>query len=131
MKKTILLIEDEQQQREVLHMMFETEGFEVVAADSAEQALDHLKTLEPHVIVTDVKLGGVDGISMFEELRKDDRFQKIPFIFITGYNDPAAIERVKSFGSADYLTKPYELDELLKRVNSQFSSAKPVESGRA
>ena len=128
MQKTILLIEDETQQREVLQMMFESEGLNVVAAESAEKALEHLRSLEPHLIVTDVKLGGVDGISMFEELRKDARFMNTPFIFITGYNDPVAIERVKSFGSADYLTKPYNLDDLLLRVKQHLPPTKAVPS---
>jgi len=120
MKATILLIEDEAQQREVLQMMFESEGFQVSTADSAEQAMEYLRETVPQLIVTDVKLGGVDGISMFEQLRKDARFLAIPFIFITGYNDPVAIERVKSFGSAEYVTKPYDLDDLLTRVKNHF-----------
>ena len=120
MKATILLIEDEAQQREVLQMMFESEGFQVSTADSAEQAMEYLRETVPQLIVTDVKLGGIDGISMFEQLRKDARFLAIPFIFITGYNDPVAIERVKSFGSAEYVTKPYDLDDLLTRVKNHF-----------
>lgn len=127
---TILLIEDETQQREVLQMMFEAEGFEVVGAESAEEALAYLRTSTPQMIVTDVKLGGVDGISMFEQLRQDPRFLNVPFIFITGYNDPAAIERVKSFGSADYLTKPYDLEALLERVRKQLPPRETVPSGR-
>ncbi len=120
MTATILLIEDEAQQREVLQLMFESEGFQVTAAESAEEALEYLRTSVPQLIVTDVKLGGVDGISMFEQIRQDAKLQSVPFIFITGYNDPVAIERVKSFGSAEYVTKPYELDDLLTRVKHHF-----------
>jgi CheY-like chemotaxis protein len=128
---TILLIEDEAQQREVLQMMFEAEGFEVVGAESAERALEYLQSAVPQLVVTDVKLGGVDGISMFERLRQEERFRNVPFIFITGYNDPVAIERVKSFGAAEYLTKPYDLDALLDRVRKQFPPRESVPSGRA
>jgi two-component system response regulator GlrR len=128
--KTILLVEDEIQQREILQMMFESEGFEVTSTSSAEEALAHLRTAVPQLIVSDVKLGGVDGISMFEELRKDARLAGVPFIFITGYNDPVAIERVRSFGSADYVTKPYDLDALLERVRKQLPPGETVPTGR-
>jgi CheY-like chemotaxis protein len=127
---TILLIEDETQQREILQMMFESEGYEVVSADSAEVALAYLRTAVPHMVVTDVKLGGVDGISMFEQLRQDPKFASVPFIFITGYNDPSAIERVKSFGSAEYLTKPYNLDHLMERVKITLPPGESVPSER-
>ena len=130
MQNLILLIEDEHQQREVLQMMFESEGFEVVGLDSAEKAMDFLRSSVPDLVVTDVKLGGVDGISMFEQLRQDTRFAATPFIFITGYNDPVAIDRVKSFGSAEYLTKPYNLDSLLDLVKKHFPPTKIVSSDR-
>jgi CheY-like chemotaxis protein len=120
MTATILLIEDEAQQREVLQMMFESEGFPVTTVDSAEKALEFLQGAVPQLIVTDVKLGGVDGISMFEQLRQDTKFLNVPFIFITGYNDPVAIERVKRFGSAEYVTKPYDLGDLLALVRHHF-----------
>jgi two-component system response regulator GlrR len=129
--KTILLVEDEIQQREILQMMFESEGFEVMATSSAEEAFAYLRTAVPQLIVSDVKLGGVDGISMFEQLRKDARLAGIPFIFITGYNDPVAIERVRSFGSAEYVTKPYDLDALLERVRKQLPPGETVPTGRA
>ena len=127
-EQTILLIEDEDQQREVLQLMFESQGYTVYAADSAEKALEYLKKTLPKVVVTDVKLGGVDGISMFELIRKETRLDSVPFIFITGYNDPTAIEKVKNLGAAEYLTKPYNLDDLLTMVQKHFPPTEIIAS---
>ena len=128
---TILLVEDESQQREVLAMMFESEGYTVTGVSSAEEALTHLTTTVPQLVVTDVKLGGMDGISMFELCRQQERLSNLPFIFITGYNDPEAIERVTLLGSADYITKPYELEMLLSRVKKQCPPGGANPTGRA
>jgi CheY-like chemotaxis protein len=119
-EQTILLIEDEAQQRDVLQLMFESQGFVVYPSESAEKALAYFQQSTPTVVVTDVKLGGGDGISLFEKIRSENRYKSVPFIFITGYNDPKAIERVKSLGGAEYLTKPYELETLMTMVQKHF-----------
>ena len=116
MSHTILLVEDEEQQRFALRLLFESEGYSVLDAESAEDAYEHLKKESPTVVVTDVKLTGMDGITFFEDVRKDPRFQRIPFVFITGYNDPAAISELEKLDSVAYVTKPYNLDDLLKVV---------------
>lgn len=113
---TIILVEDEKQQREALEMLLESEGYNVVAVDSAEKAIEQFGRGNTNMIVTDVKLPGMDGISMFEQVRENPSLRQIPFIFITGYNDPAAIKRVKKLGAAGYVTKPYELEALLEMI---------------
>ncbi len=114
--QTILLVEDEAQQREVLASVLEAEGYTVVSAESAEAAIQHIGKVEPQLIVTDVKMGEMDGFSFFNHVRSLPKYSQSPFIFITGYNDPEAIDRVKQLGAAAYVTKPYELDTLLSLV---------------
>ncbi len=113
---TILLIEDEPQQRETLSTVLSGEGYDVVAVSSAEEALAWLRQSKPSIILTDIKLMGLDGFSMFEKLRDDSRYSGIPLLFLTGYNDLDVIERAKSLGAAGYLTKPYELEALLAMI---------------
>jgi DNA-binding response OmpR family regulator len=115
----LLIVEDEPQQRETLAMLFEGEGFNVRATDSAETALHILDTHRPHIVVTDVKLPGMDGITFFENVRSRVDGKHIPFIFMTAYNDVAAIERVKKMGSVDYITKPFNLEELITLVKAR------------
>ena len=115
----LLIVEDEPQQRETLAMLFEGEGFSVRATDSAENALHIFDTNRPHLVVTDVKLTGMDGISFFEQIRNRVDGKQIPFIFMTAYNDVAAIERVKKMGFVDYITKPFNLEELIALVKAR------------
>ncbi len=112
----LLIVEDEPQQRETLAMLFEGEGYSVRATESAEAALDIIRNVQPHLVVTDVKLIGVDGITFFESVRGSEGGKNIPFIFMTAYNDIAAIERVKKMGAVDYITKPFDLEELIDLV---------------
>lgn len=115
----LLIVEDEPQQRETLAMLFEGEGYSVRATDSAEAALGIIATHRPHLVVTDVKLTGLDGISFFENVRAMEAGRSIPFIFMTAYNDVDAIERVKKMGSVDYITKPFNLEDLITLVRAR------------
>jgi two-component system, OmpR family, response regulator len=115
----LLIVEDEPQQRETLAMLFEGEGYNVRATDSAETAMDILATHRPDLVITDVKLTGLDGISFFEVVRSREEGRHVPFIFMTAYNDVDAIERVKKMGSVDYITKPFNLEDLIALVRSR------------
>jgi CheY-like chemotaxis protein len=119
-QSTILLVEDEHQQRDALTMLFESEGYAVLAAETAEKGLHFLQQTVPHLVVTDVKLPEMDGFTFFDQVRSKPALQRIPFIFITGYNDPAAIEEVKKLGAVGYITKPYELENLLQMVKNNL-----------
>jgi len=115
----LLIVEDEPQQRDTLDTLFTAEGYSVRSTDSAEKAIQLLQESRPDLVVTDVKLLGMDGITFFEEVRKKEQFTSIPFIFMTAYNDAAAIERVKTFGSVEYITKPFDLEELISLVKAR------------
>jgi len=117
--RTIYLIEDEPQQREVLALLLESEGFNVRSVGSAEEGLDMLhKNHPPSLIVSDVKLTGMDGFTFFDQVRAQERNSSIPFIFITGYNDPRAIEKLESLSNVSYITKPYEIEDFIKRIHT-------------
>ncbi len=96
--------------------MLTGEGYRVVEVPSAEEALAAIGREHPSLIITDVKLSGLDGFTMFEELRKDPALAPIPCLFITGYNDLHAIETAKRLGAAGYITKPYNIEDLISLV---------------
>ena len=119
---TIVLVEDEEQQREVLTMLLEVEGYKVRSASSAEEALKELDGLDFQLFISDVKLTGIDGFAFFSEVRKKPRFQNIPFIFISAYNDKNVIETVKKHNLVDYVTKPYNLEDFIAVVKKYLPS---------
>ena len=121
MKLTLMLVEDEIEQREVLTMMFEAEGYAVLKAESAEKALEILKTSSANIIVSDVKLPGMDGFTFYDHVRQQPSLKSIPFMFITGYNDPYSIQRVMKLGPVAYVTKPYNLEDLMTMVRAKIA----------
>ena len=119
----ILLVEDEHQQRELLTMMLEAEGYDVVATATAEAAFERMVSMPPKLVITDVKLPGIDGFSLFDQARSNKVSARVPFIFITGYNDDQAIERVRRLGALGYITKPYEVEDLLGMVRRHMPAS--------
>jgi CheY-like chemotaxis protein len=97
-------------------MLFASEGYEVDGVASAEEALTRLKDARPDMIVTDVKLPDMDGFSLYDAVLGMEEYRAIPFVFITGYNDPKAVDRVTRLGAVAYVMKPYNLDDLLRVV---------------
>lgn len=122
--QTLMLVEDEDQQRESLVMVFELEGYSIHGFRTAEEACEKLQSVQPNLIISDVKLPGMDGFTFFDKVREQLQSQNVPFIFITGYNDPDAIKSVKNLGAAGYVTKPYELEDLISKVQQIIPPAK-------
>jgi len=126
MNGTLMLIEDEREQREVLTLMFESEGYSVLAAETAEKAIEILGSSNPDLIISDVKLPGMDGFSLYDYVRNRTPMKEIPFMFITGYNDPLSISRVMKLGPVAYVTKPYNLEDLMTQIRANIRP--PVKS---
>jgi CheY-like chemotaxis protein len=120
-QKRLLLVEDEPQQRESLQMVFELEGYAVRSAETAEEALAYLVENRPDILITDVKLPGMDGFSLYQEVRSRQETSQLPTIFITAYNDPKSIEHARQFGASAYITKPYNIEDLLKLIQEILS----------
>jgi chemosensory pili system protein ChpA (sensor histidine kinase/response regulator) len=100
--------------------MFEAEGYVVFTAETAEKAIELLAGARPDLILSDVKLPGMDGFSLYDHVRGVASMKDIPFMFITGYNDPLSISRVMKLGPVAYVTKPYNLEDLMTMVRSNI-----------
>ena len=119
-KSTLMLVEDEAEQRNALRLMFEAEGYTVLPAETAERALELLRHEQPDMVVIDVRLPGIDGFALFDQMRIDTRFKSTPFLFITGFNDPASVARVIKLGAVGYITKPYKLETLMEKIREHL-----------
>jgi DNA-binding NtrC family response regulator len=112
-KKTILVVEDEEKLRRVVELQLKTAGFEVEQAGSAEQALKLCDGAD--LILTDLRLPGMDGLELMASLRRQN--SRTPVIVMTAYGSVEnAVEAMKA-GAADYLPKPFSLDHLMQVVN--------------
>ena len=112
----ILLVEDEENIRDLVKLNLEMEGYEVVAAADGRKALDYINGQHFDLMVLDVMLPEVDGFQICEQVRLTN--MEVPIIMLTAKDTPS--DRIAGLkrGADDYLTKPFNLEELLLRVQN-------------
>ncbi len=121
----LLVVDDEQSICWGLTRVGESIGHDVVTASSAEQAIELADRERPDVVVLDVRLPGMDGLTAIKHLRK--RIGSIPIIVITAYGDlETAVEAVRS-GAFEYLLKPFDLDQVQRALVRAFESGRQAD----
>ncbi len=115
--KTILCVEDETAQLEILSYILKSHGYNVLAASSAEDGLQLLETNSPDLIISDIKLPNMDGYTFLETVRANAKFKTTLFFIVSAFGDAKAVERARSLGANDYITKPYDIDEVSQLVD--------------
>ncbi len=128
-KNSILLVEDEENLQEALKLNLELEGYEVTGAYDGAEALLAVQNEYFDLLILDVMLPELDGISVCENLRLQGN--EIPILILSAKNSSA--DRVLGLkkGADDYLTKPFNLEELLLRVNKLIHKSKRISSKEA
>ena len=116
----ILVVDDELSMREFLKILLEKEGYEVITASEATSAIDLIQKQNFDLVLSDVKMPGIGGLTLLEKIKEIDN--SIPVIMITAFASPEnAVIAMKS-GAFDYITKPFKVDEILKIINSGISA---------
>jgi DNA-binding response OmpR family regulator len=118
--KVILLVDDEPAILKATLTGLLDRGFNVQAVDGAEEAMKAIHKVKPSVIVSDLVMPGTNGFELFEEVKKEKEYKSIPFIFLTGVDDYYAKKFGKELGSAAYITKPVDLDELERIIKDKI-----------
>src|SRR6187549_2724418 len=110
----ILVVDDEKNMRLSLEAVMGHEGYQYRAVESAEQALKVLESEEFFMVITDARLGGMSGYEFLGHVR--NRWPNLPILMTTAYATPKlAVEAIKA-GAIDYLSKPFEPEELFHAV---------------
>jgi YesN/AraC family two-component response regulator len=121
MTQQVLIVDDEAGIRKVLGITLEDSGYGVVTAESGEEALRLFRELRPAIVLTDIKMPGMDGIQVLKVIKKEDPDTEV--IMITGHGDmELAIQSLK-YEATDFITKPINTDSLeiaLKRANERI-----------
>lgn len=123
-KASILLVEDEENLQEALKLNLELEGYEVTAVDNGTAALKAVKNEYFDLIILDIMLPEMDGIAVCENIRIQNN--DVPILFLSAKNSSA--DRVLGLkkGGDDYMTKPFNLEELLLRVEKLIVKNKKI-----
>jgi len=125
MSQRILLVEDEENIRDLVKMNLEMEGYEVVSTGNGKKAIKILDEQHFDLLLLDIMLPEVDGLQIAEHVRLTNF--EVPIIFLTAKDGPS--ERVEGLkrGADDYITKPFNLEELLLRIKNQLKRAGKTE----
>ncbi|EHP85436.1 putative two component, sigma54 specific, transcriptional regulator, Fis family [Geobacter metallireducens RCH3] len=128
MTGTILIVDDERAQREIIQTILEGEGYRVAAAPGGREALEQLETSEFDVILTDLKMQGMSGMELLERVLEADPLQCAIMMTAHGTVD-SAVEAMKK-GAFDYLEKPLERDNLLLTLRRAFERVNLLRENR-
>jgi signal transduction histidine kinase len=118
--ETILIVDDNFTNLEVLSETLTRHGFQVSVAIDGESAIDQVKYHPPALILLDIMMPGIDGFETCKRLKCDPVSQDIPVIFMTALSDTDNKVRGFSLGAVDYITKPFQREEVLARVQVQL-----------
>jgi DNA-binding response OmpR family regulator len=131
-KPKILIIEDDLDVAEMLNAYFRVQGYEVFTVNRGEDGVRSCQTVHPDLVILDIRLPDIDGYEVARRLRSDRRTAEVPIIFLTEKRDRSDRLQGLEIGADDYITKPFDVQELrlrvrnaLKRV-SQGSLTNPV-----
>jgi len=112
----ILIVDDESAIRLVCRLNLDAVGFQTLEAPDGETALELARAEHPDLILLDVMLPGIDGWGVAEELSGDPKTREIPILFLSARSDPADEARGHQVGALGYVTKPFDPEELIGRV---------------
>ena len=117
----ILVVEDNTLLLEGIRDLLEVSGYRVLMAGDAVQALALLEHNHPDLIVSDIMMPGMDGYELYEQVRLRPDLLDTPFVFVTARGEKADIRRGKELGADDYITKPFEEEDLLVVVRAKLA----------
>jgi two-component system response regulator GlrR len=114
-RKSILIVDDDKDLRSILGDILSDEGYQIVLADSGEQALERLERQHVNLVLTDLKMPGMSGQQLFEACSR--RFPTLPVVILTAHGTvDEALDMIRE-GAYDYIAKPYNTQDLLMRIS--------------
>jgi two-component system, sensor histidine kinase and response regulator len=124
--KRILVIDDEETLREMVHLALARNGYEVIEAESGTVGIERARKELPDLILCDVKMEKMDGYLTLSALRSEPTTAAIPFILMTGLADKAGMRHGMELGADDYLPKPFTINELHAAVGARLKKAQAL-----
>ncbi len=124
MKPTILLIEDNEQNRYLATYLLEQRGYQVVAAFDGPSGIDQASRIRPDAILLDIQLPGLDGYGVARALRRNPALHDTPIVAVTSYAMPGDREKALAAGCTGYIEKPIDPDTFVDTVASHLNQGK-------
>lgn len=115
-RPVILIVEDNQAHRELVAVLLTAGGYTVLEAEDGRDLLERVKRERPHLILMDIQLPFADGLTLTRQLKADTETCRIPVLAATAYAQPEQEIKALEAGCVGYLTKPLDVQTLLKTV---------------
>ena len=123
----VLMVEDDEDSREMLREMFRHYEMEIVAVDSAAEALKSIEKFQPEILISDVGLPGEDGYDLIRKVRQlaPEQGGQVPAVALTGYASLQDRDRALDFGFQEHLPKPVDLEKLIELIKKLIARKNP------
>lgn len=120
-KKTVLVVDDDLDTLDIVKIKLEGAGFNVVIVSDGAAAMNSINTSPPDLIILDVMLPKMNGFKIARLLKFDDRFRHIPLFLFTARSQKSDIDLGRDVGADEYVTKPFDPQELLEKVKGYLN----------
>lgn len=121
MTKHILVVEDQEDNRQIIRDMLAQTDYEISEAENGEEALAEIAKRRPDLILMDIQLPIMDGYTATRRIKADPALRSIPIIAVTSYAISGEDKKAREAGCDDYIPKPYSPRELLAKVRQYLS----------
>ena len=116
MAKKILVVDDEENIRELIGRVLSSEGYEVFKAHNGKEALKKVYDVSPDLMVLDIMMPVMDGFKVCEKIRKDPLYKNLPILMLTVKNEKEDMMHGFNTGVDEYMVKPYDVREIAARI---------------
>jgi CheY-like chemotaxis protein len=120
MAETILAIDDEKMNREFYRGLLKYKGYNVLNAENGQDALEILRNSSVDLVLLDIMMPGISGFDVLKSIRENKKLQSLPVIIITALADKGNRLKGLQMGADDFITKPFDIDELVAKISSQI-----------
>ncbi|HLX13214.1 MAG TPA: response regulator [Bacteroidota bacterium] len=129
---TIMFIDDEPSMCEMMRVVLSDAGFKSVILNSPEQAIQQFKNVVPDLVICDMKFSNsrLDGLAIYDFMRKTPEFDTVPFIFLTGVKDEAILRRSLLSGVDEFLVKPVDTETLIASIEGKLKRYREIRKSK-
>jgi two-component system, cell cycle response regulator DivK len=120
MTKRILVVEDQEDNRQIIRDLLSATDYEIIEAESGEQALEAVAKQRPDLILMDIQLPGMDGYEATRRIKADPALRSIPIIAVTSYALSGEEQKARAAGCDEYVPKPYSPRQLLTKIRQHL-----------
>ncbi len=108
----VMVVEDNEKNRKLMRVVLKAKGYNVIEATTGEEALNLLKNQKPNIILMDIQLPGIDGLTLIKQIKADSVTKEIPIIAVTAYAMKGDEQKILDTGCEAYMSKPIDTHEL-------------------